>query len=91
MGTAFSTKVFIPKKYCFLFARFFMIADFEKVCALAMRTRVLNVWFRLVIEFSCSYAIHEKIAVRAISVFQEKFDVEFTRQAVNLQFSLKMV
>ena len=74
-GTAFSTKVFIPKKYCFLFAKFFMIADFERVsivCALSLITRVLNVWFRPVIEFTYSDAIHEKIAVHAISVFQEK-------------------
>ena len=73
-----------------------MIADFERVSivsALALLTRVLNLWFRPVIEFTYSYAIHKKIAVRAISVFQEKFDVEFTRQAVNfsLQFSLKLV
>ena len=41
LGTAFSTKVFIPKKYCFLLARFSMIANFEKVsivCALALLT-----------------------------------------------------
>ena len=38
--------------------------------------------FKMVIEFTYSYAIHEKIAVRAISVFQEEFDVEFSRQAV---------
>ena len=70
------------KKYCFLLARFFMIAHFERVsivCALALLTRVLNVWFCAVIEFTFSYAIHEKIAVCAISVFQEKVDVEFTR------------
>ena len=90
-GTALSTKVFIPKKYCFLFARFFMRADFERVCALTLLTRVLNVWFRP--EFTYSYAIQEKIAVRAISVFPEKFDVEFTRQAVHFstQFCLKLV
>ena len=70
-----------------------MIADFERVCALALLTRVLNVWFRPVIEFTYSYAIHEKIAVRAISAFQEKFDVEFNRQAVklSLQICLKLV
>ena len=73
-----------------------MIADFERVsivCALALLTRVLNVWFRPIIEFTYSYAIHEKIAVCAISVFQEKFDVEFTRQAVivSIQFCLKLV
>ena len=73
-----------------------MIADFERVsiaCALALLTRVLNVWFRPVIESTYSYAIHEKSAVRAISVFQEKFDVEFTRQAVHfsIQFCLKLV
>ena len=63
-----------------------MIADFKSVSivrALALLTRVLNVWFRAVIEFTYSYAIPEKIAVHAISVFQEKFDVKFTRQAVN--------
>ena len=49
-----------------------MIPDFE---------RVSIVWFRPIIQFTYSYAIHEKIAVRAISVFQEKFDVKFTRQA----------
>ena len=38
--------------------------------------------FKMVIEFTYSYAIHEKIAVHAILVFQEEFDVEFTRQAV---------
>ena len=92
-GTAFSTKVFNPKKYCFLFARFFMIADFKRGCALALLTRVLNVWFRPIIEFTYSYAIHGKITVRAISVVQEKFDVQFTRQAIHfsLQFSLKLV
>ena len=33
------------------------------------------------------------MSVRAISVFQEKFDVELTRQAVNfsVQFCLKLV
>ena len=70
-----------------------MIADFERVsivCALALLTGVLNFWFRPVIEFTYSYAIHEKVAVRAISIFQEKFDVEFTRQDVNfsIQFCL---
>ena len=94
--TAFSTKVFIPKKCYFLFARFFMIADFQRVsivCALALLTKVLNVCFGPVIEFTYSYAIHEKVEVRAISVFQEKLDVEFTRQAVNcsIQFCLKLV
>ena len=73
-----------------------MIADLERVsiaCALALLTRVLNDWFRLVIETTYSGAIHEKIAVRAISVFQEKFDLEFTRQAVyfSIQFCLKFV
>ena len=73
-----------------------MIADFERVsivCALALLTRVRNVWLRPVIEFTYSYAIHEKIAVRAISFFQEKFDVEFTRQAVHfsIRFRLKSV
>ena len=73
-----------------------MIADFKRVsivCALALLTRVLNVWFRPIIEFTYSYAIDEKVAVRAISVFQEKFDVEFTRQFVNysIQFCLKLV
>ena len=73
-----------------------MIADFERVsivCALALLTRVLKVWFSPVIEFTYSYATHEKMAVRAISVFEEKFDVEFTRQAVNssIQFCLKLV
>ena len=63
-----------------------MIADFESVSivwALALLTKVLNICFGPVIEFTYSYAIHEKVAVPAISVFQEKLDVEFTRQAVN--------
>ena len=63
-----------------------VIVEFERisiVCVLALLTSVLNVWFRPVIEFTYSDAIHEKIAVHAISVFQEKFDVEFTRQSVN--------
>ena len=63
-----------------------MIADFKSVSivpALALLTRVLNVWFRAVIKFTYNYVIHEKIAVGAISVFQEKFDVKFTRNAVN--------
>ena len=67
-----------------------MIAHFERVsivCALALLTRVLNVWFCPVIEFTYSYAIHEKIAVRAISVFQEKFDVEFTPQIFLYSFT----
>ena len=73
-----------------------MIAHFERVsivCALALLTRVLNVWFCAVIEFTYSYAFHDKIAVRAISVFQEKVDVEFTRQALNcsIQLYLRLV
>ena len=69
-----------------------MIADLARVsivCALALLTRILNVWFRPVIESTYRYAIHEKIAVRAISVFQEKFNLEFTRQAV--YFSIQFV
>ena len=63
-----------------------MLADFKRVSivrALALLTRVLNVWFRAVIEFTYRYAIHEKIAAH----------VEFTRQAVNfsVQFCLKLV
>ena len=79
--------VFILKIYCFLLARFLMIADFKSVSivsALALLTRVLNVWFRAVIKFTYNYVIHEKIAVGAISVFQKKFDVKFTRKAVNV-------
>ena len=73
-----------------------MIADLERVsmaCALALLTRVVNVWFRPVIESTYRYAIHEKIAVQAISIFQEKFDLEFTRQAVyfSIQFCLRFV
>ena len=69
-----------------------MIANFEKVsivCALALLTRVLTVWFRPVIEITYSYAIYQKTAVRAISVFQKKFGLEFTRQAVN--FSIQFL
>ena len=67
-----------------------MKAHFERVSivnALALLTRVLNVWFCAVIEFTYSYTIHENIAVRAISFFQEKVDVEFTREAVIFLYS----
>ena len=55
--------VLILKIYCFLLARFFMIAEFKRVSivrSLALLTRVLNVWLRALIEFTYSYATREK-------------------------------
>ena len=64
-------------------------------------TKIQNVCFHPVIEFTFSYAIQENYTacwvnstlkffaakIRGISVFRVKFNVEFTRQAV--QFSIE--
>ena len=64
-----------PQKY----ARKRIVIDFEWVF-LCLRTgaahKIKNVWF-----FSGGFAI------RAISVFRVKFNVEFTRQAVNFSIT----
>ena len=60
--------------------------DFERISivyALARLAKIENVWF-----CSDALAMRFKFAIRGISFFQVKFNMEFTRHAVN--FSIKL-
>ena len=61
--------VFSLKIFCLNPIHQILTADFERVsnvCALVWLTKIPNVWFRLVIEFTFSYAIQEKFTARRV-------------------------
>ena len=86
--------VFILKISCFLFARYWQLTlkwfPLSYTGAVWRGSQKYKTFRFLVLLFSLPLAVHLKnrypthrLAVRAISVFRVKFDVEFTRRVVN--------